>query len=69
MTKGFWGDKNFVNNYKVNFVNDNNVEEWSRAINSILTSYKSYELSKDDVADFHKEYSLEKFVQKLEKLF
>jgi hypothetical protein len=68
-TKGFWGDENFANKYKVNFVNNNNVDEWSSAINRILNSYKSFELSQEDTSDFHKEYSLEKFIEKLETLF
>lgn len=68
-TKGFWGDEYFVNKYRVNFVNNNNVDKWSKAINTILNSYKSFELSKEDTVDFHKEYGLEKFVQKLEELF
>ena len=68
-TKGFWGDENFINKYRVNFVNNNNVDEWSTAINSIINSYKKHELSNEDVLDFHREYNLENFAQKLEKLF
>lgn len=68
-TKGFWGDENFANKYKVNFVENNNPDEWSSAINSIINSYKNFELSKEDTLDFYKEYSLEKFVEKLQKLF
>ncbi len=68
-TKGFWGDENFVNKYKVNFVNNNSVDEWSSTINNILNSYNSFELSKEDSVGFYKEYNLENFVQKLEKLF
>ena len=68
-TKGFWGDENFVKKYKVNFVENNTVNEWSNAIAIINNSYNKYELSKEDMVNFHKEYSLENFAQKLERLF
>jgi glycosyltransferase involved in cell wall biosynthesis len=68
-TKGFWGDENFANKYKVNFVNNNNVEEWSAAINNINNFYKRYELSNEDTFNFHNEYNLENFAQNLERLF
>lgn len=68
-TKGFWGDNNFVNNYKVNFVKNNSVEEWSKSIIKILKNYKNFELSEKASQEFNKEFKIEKFVHNLEKLF
>ena len=68
-TNGFWGDDNFVNKYKVNFVENNTIDEWSNAIENINNFYNKYELSKEDIVNFHNEYSLENFAEKLERLF
>ena len=68
-TKGFWGDENFANKFKINFVENNTVDEWSNAIENIYNNYDKYELTKEDMVSFHKEYSLENFSQKLERLF
>ena len=68
-TNGFWDSDRFVRKYKVNFVSNNTVEEWSSAINNILNSYKNFELTKNNSAEFNEEYNLEIFAQKLENLF
>ncbi len=68
-TNGFWGDNKFVSKYKVNFVSSNTVEEWSNAINNILNSYKSFELTNRELVEFTDEYNLKAFAQKLERLF
>ena len=68
-TKGFWGDNNFVDKYKVNFVTNNSAEEWSTAIDSILNSYNKFELSEEEIKDFEQEYGLKNFANKLEQLF
>ena len=67
-TNGFWGNEEFINKLKIEFVEENNIEEWKSKINEILNEDKKSQLTKDTLSDFYKNYDIESFNTGLEKI-
>ncbi len=67
-TSGFWGDEEFINQSKIEFVKNNNIKEWKSKIYELLDKNKTQELTRENLTRFYKEYDIEIFNSGLEKI-
>lgn len=65
-TSGFWDKDIFKHNENILFLN-NNIDEWSNAINSLLLDKNKINLISNNAYELiSEEYNLDKFIEKLE---
>lgn len=67
-TRGFFGDKKFISDYKVNFVNVNTIENWKKNIDYLLSNYEISKITENDLDKFKKNHNFQVFEKKLEKI-
>lgn len=67
-TEGFFGDRKFINNFKINFVDINTTEHWKEKIDYLLSSYEDFRITDEDLVKFKKIQNLQVFEKNLEKV-
>jgi len=67
-THGFFSDESFIKDFKINFVNSNNLNEWEEEIYKILKNTDKFKLNSNQKLKLSKFYSVESFFKKLEEI-
>ena len=67
-TNGFFGDEDFIKEYKINLVHSNLATEWENELNKILNDYQKAQLDSKSFDNFIDNFDVAKFNLGLEKI-
>ena len=67
-TNGFFGDEDFIKEYKINFVHSNLAIEWENELNKIINDYQNAQLDSKSFDNFIDNFDVAKFNLGLEKI-
>ena len=67
-TNGFFGDEDFIKEYKINFVHSNLATEWENELNKILNDYQKAQLDSKSFDNFIDNFDVAKFNLGLDKI-
>ena len=67
-TNGFFGDEDFIKEYKINFVHSNLAIEWENELNKVINDYQNAQLDSKSFDNFIDNFDVAKFNLGLEKI-
>jgi glycosyltransferase involved in cell wall biosynthesis len=67
-TSGFWDDKDFISNFKIQVVKSRDINAWKNIILNSLANYNEINLSNKNLKNFYSDYDIERFDLGLEKI-